>query len=237
MNIYSFKPTFLYIKIHTKTGLKYFGKTTKNPEKYIGSGIHWKNHIKKHGKEFVETLWYELFTDMELCKQYAINFSIENDIVNSNEWANLMIEDGMTGNGSPGRLFNLETKQKISKANSGKKYSKEINLKKGRKGKENSMYGVRRFGKESPHYGKKHSQETCNLLSDIFKESRKIKILCPHCNKSGDKQNMMRWHFDNCRKSDSYKEKITWGRVCRLCDKKEMDPGNWAIYIKSITRF
>jgi hypothetical protein len=31
-----FKPTWLYIKQHTVTGLKYFGKTTRNPEKYKG---------------------------------------------------------------------------------------------------------------------------------------------------------------------------------------------------------
>lgn len=40
---------FLYEKIHNKTGLKYFGKTTQNPYTYQGSGKRWKNHIKKHG--------------------------------------------------------------------------------------------------------------------------------------------------------------------------------------------
>ena len=24
-------------------------------------------------------------------------------------------------------------------------------------------------------------------------------ITCPHCNKSGDKSNMKRWHFNNCK--------------------------------------
>lgn len=43
----SSKEITLYIKIHNVTGLKYFGKTTKNnPEKYTGSGKHWKRHIK-----------------------------------------------------------------------------------------------------------------------------------------------------------------------------------------------
>jgi len=33
------KPTYLYIKEHSKTGLKYFGKTTKSdPTVYDGSG-------------------------------------------------------------------------------------------------------------------------------------------------------------------------------------------------------
>ena len=41
-NIYTnFKPTFLYIKQHTVTGKLYFGKTTQNPETYLGSGTYW----------------------------------------------------------------------------------------------------------------------------------------------------------------------------------------------------
>lgn len=52
-----YTPTYLYIKQHTITGKLYFGKTIKDPEKYMGSGTHWKRHINKHGKEHVETLW------------------------------------------------------------------------------------------------------------------------------------------------------------------------------------
>lgn len=37
--ISNFKPTYLYIKIHNDTGLKYFGKTcSKTPKQYKGSG-------------------------------------------------------------------------------------------------------------------------------------------------------------------------------------------------------
>ena len=51
MNIYnSITPTYLYVKQHSITGMKYFGKTTRNPIKYIGSGKYWKRHISKHGK-------------------------------------------------------------------------------------------------------------------------------------------------------------------------------------------
>lgn len=38
----------LYIKTHNTTGLKYFGKTTKDPYKYLGSGKHWRAHLKIH---------------------------------------------------------------------------------------------------------------------------------------------------------------------------------------------
>jgi hypothetical protein len=45
-----FIPTYLYIKTHNITGLKYFGKTTKvNPYAYTGSGEYWLNHLKIHG--------------------------------------------------------------------------------------------------------------------------------------------------------------------------------------------
>lgn len=90
-----FEPTFLYIKRHTITGKLYFGKTIKNPEKYHGSGKYWTNHIKKHGKEHIENVWYCYFTNAEMCIKTAIQFSIENDIVNSDLWANKAIEAGV----------------------------------------------------------------------------------------------------------------------------------------------
>ena len=40
---------YLYVKTHRKTGLKYLGKTKKDPFVYQGSGVHWKNHLNKHG--------------------------------------------------------------------------------------------------------------------------------------------------------------------------------------------
>jgi len=90
-------PTFLYIKQHKVTGLKYFGKTTKkDPVAYLGSGKHWKRHIKKHG-EHIETLWYQLFTDEQKMVEYALRFSKDNNIVESQEWANLKEENGLDG--------------------------------------------------------------------------------------------------------------------------------------------
>jgi len=86
------KSIFLYIKTHNKTGLKYFGKTTsKDPYKYQGSGKWWKRHIEKHGYD-VTTEIVGVFTDEEECRQKALEFSLENDIVSSNEWANLKLE-------------------------------------------------------------------------------------------------------------------------------------------------
>ena len=41
-------------------------------------------------------------------------------------------------------------------------------------GKRNPMYGVHRFGKDSPHYGKKHSERTKTIQSKKRKEWYKI---------------------------------------------------------------
>ncbi len=126
MTIY-FKPTWLYIKQHNITGLKYFGKTTrKNPNGYRGSGSYWKNHLRKHGKD-ISTTWCQLFENRDELIEYATKFSIENNIVDSLEWANLAIENGIDGAISgqvpwnKGKKASNEHKQNQSKAQLGKK--------------------------------------------------------------------------------------------------------------------
>lgn len=90
----------LYIKTHNKTGLKYFGKATgknlKYINKYTGSGLYWKRHLKEHGND-VSTEIYGEYDNIEECSKAAIAFSIKNDIANSDAWANLMIENGIDG--------------------------------------------------------------------------------------------------------------------------------------------
>ncbi len=127
-----FKPTWLYIKEHKITKLKYFGKTVRDdPVSYIGSGTYWLNHLKKHGNN-VDTIWMTLFTDKDELISFAVKFSQENDILNATDekgnkiWANLMIETGI-GPGAhreetkarirkncKGRVVDLETRKKIS---------------------------------------------------------------------------------------------------------------------------
>lgn len=92
----TFKPTYLYVKTHNITGLKYFGKTTSNRKRYKGSGHYWVRHIKKHGYNVTtEILGY--FTDQDECVKFATEFSITNNIVESKEWANERIENGIDG--------------------------------------------------------------------------------------------------------------------------------------------
>jgi len=64
-----FKPTYLCIKEHSITGLKYLCKTTETDqylvEEYRGSGKYWKRHLIEHGKEYVKTPWFCLFTEKD----------------------------------------------------------------------------------------------------------------------------------------------------------------------------
>jgi hypothetical protein len=97
-----FKPTFLYIKQHAVTGKLYFGKTTRNVEKYTGSGIHWGRHISLHGKDKVVTLWYCLFIDIQTLYDTAVKMSEIMDIVASNDFLNFKPETGLDGGSSVG---------------------------------------------------------------------------------------------------------------------------------------
>lgn len=92
-----FKPTYLYVKTHNVTGLKYFGKTISDkPFLYKGSGVVWRRHIAKHGND-VSTEIIGFFNNEDECKKVAIEFSINNNIIESKEWANLMYENGIDG--------------------------------------------------------------------------------------------------------------------------------------------
>ena len=118
-----FIPTHLYIKQHAITGKLYFGKTTRNPLKYNGSGKQWKRHIRVHGTRNIITLWYQLYDNVFDLVADAISMSNGFDVVNSNSWLNLKIENGMDGglgnqmgesNYMHGKFHTKTTKQKIS---------------------------------------------------------------------------------------------------------------------------
>jgi hypothetical protein len=106
----------LYVKTHNITGLKYFGKTTKgNPDKYSGSGKYWKRHIKKHGKD-ISTRIIGTFDSQASATEAALEFSRSHNIVESDDWANLMVENGLDGApvGHEGHIFTETELQAMS---------------------------------------------------------------------------------------------------------------------------
>lgn len=92
------KPTALYVKTHRKTGLKYFGKTTRLDciHSYRGSGVHWRRHLKKHGIDYTTEL-LGIWQDKERLVAYAQKFCQQHDVVASKEWANMVLEEGLQG--------------------------------------------------------------------------------------------------------------------------------------------
>lgn len=103
----------------------YFGKTNKaTPEVYKGSGKYWTNHIKKYGIEHVETLWYCLFVEEDTIKMFAEQFSLSNNIVQSKEWANLKIENGLDGGRAGGWKHTPEIKSVMSLRKKGTRFTK-----------------------------------------------------------------------------------------------------------------
>jgi hypothetical protein len=103
---------YLYVKTHNKTGLKYLGKTTKNPFTYLGSGVDWKTHLKEHGEDHSTEVIRECQTNQEL-NQWGRYYSELWNVVSSIDWANRIPE---TGGGS----CTSETAKKISTKLAGK---------------------------------------------------------------------------------------------------------------------
>ena len=92
---------YLLVKEHNLTGLKYLCKKTAHSfdecEKYKGSGVYWKKHLIKYGNN-VSTTCLFITEDKEEFKKIATEYSLKFDVVNSKEWANLIIEEGQGGN-------------------------------------------------------------------------------------------------------------------------------------------
>ena len=91
---------YLYKKTHRKTKLQYLGFTKEDPYKYIGSGIRWLAHIKKHGVDIDTTILFET-TDKVNIKEKGLYYSNLWNVVESKNWANLKPETG-EGGGVPG---------------------------------------------------------------------------------------------------------------------------------------
>jgi hypothetical protein len=173
MGIY--KPTWLYIKQHNHTGLKYFGKTVCDPSNYRGSGkywlSHWLSHLQKHGND-ITTVWCKLFEDRQELVEYALQFSTKNNIVDSIEWANLKPENGLDG-GTVGTKVSQSTKEKLSKANLGKHHSIQTcsKISESNKGKHSTKRSAETRAKMSKSQmgiskGKKVTEETRKKMSE-----------------------------------------------------------------------
>lgn len=196
-----FVPIRLYIKRHTKTGLRYFGKSSREEIfEYLGSGTRWGLHLAKHDSEYVVTDWVsDWFNNPDDLQDFALLVSEDLDIVGDEGWANLKPEFGIDG--GPGATFSDEECAARSARASGEN---------------NPMFGTSRKGEENPFFGKTHTEETKAILREknsgensvrygmkdpaqSARMANRIKQECPHCKRWFDPQNYAKSHGDKCK--------------------------------------
>lgn len=213
----------LLIKQHNKTGLKYLCYTQKvDHDTYRGSGLKWKRHIQKYGYDVTTSLIFET-TCYDTFIEFAKSKSIEYDIVNSNEWANLRLEEGTGGDTVSNKIWitdgnvdkyhpknedlpdgwvagrsncvfkNAEFQRELSKRADPK--NRSIALKK--------AWSEGRVKRDHTKCGKKGDENVAKRPSVRKKMSEAAKrrplIKCPKCGKEGQASpGMYRFHMENC---------------------------------------
>ena len=83
----------LYLKTHNITGKKYLGQTTRDPYTYKGSGVQWNRHLDKHGNDVTTHVLFES-SNPKLFQKTALEYSKKFNVAKSNEFLNLIDEDG-----------------------------------------------------------------------------------------------------------------------------------------------
>lgn len=174
---------YLYVKTHNQTGLKYLGKTVKDPMIYKGSGKYWKRHIQKYGYDVTTEIIFQSNSTKEISEK-GLHYSEIWNIVESSEWANIRPESGDGGNTSKHIDYEKRTKTFIE---SGYKHTTEINQK--------AVSGRR----NSDNYAHMKTENQKRLQKGAH--NFQIEWKCEHCNKTGKNQiNYIRWHGSNCKK-------------------------------------
>jgi hypothetical protein len=179
----NFTPKWFYI-FESPTGLLYLGQTIpKTPGlNYFGSGSYWLNHIKAYGKPILLfSRWCETSQEFEaLLKAVEIDYPC---YWSSDLWAN-QISETPWDSYQYGSTQSAELVERRAASNRGQKRSTVVraNISLGKIGKP-----AHNKGKPSKIKGIAHPQ-----------------VACPHCNKTGGRSAMPRWHFNNCKFKENY---------------------------------
>jgi len=129
---------------------------------------------------------YTYTISKRLCK--ILNTEFDQTQLPSDQELEIIPEGAIYNNGwqftNKDGTISEEHKEAVRKGRTGCKDSEETKLKKSKTkmGSLNPMYGVHRFGQDSPMFGKIHSQETKNKLSKAAKN--RTVYFCNCCNKN-----------------------------------------------------
>lgn len=224
---------YLYVKTHNITGLKYFGKTTKSdPHKYAGSGVYWKRHLIKYGRNY-STEIIASFTDEKECINFALQFSKENNIVESTDWANLQEENGVDGapKGHIGHKFTEEQITKLSSSSKNRWENPEYKEKLRQKQKDSwteqrrEEQSKRLTGQKNPEHSKKMKGRKLDPSHPFLSYKRTEK----HKSKISES-------LKGKPKSEDHKKKLSTPkiRICRLHDRKEISVNAYTRWLKTV---
>jgi group I intron endonuclease len=168
-------------KIISPSGKIYIGQSIDIIKRFLGYKNSGCKRQQKLNNSFIKYgVENHAFEILHICDENELN-DLEEKYVDqfksSNELLNIR-----GGGGAKGKTAE-ETKEKLRQINLGKKYSSEINLKKGRKGRKSYNAGghlseahkkklsIAFSGSNNPNYGKKHSDEVRKIISEKVKSS------------------------------------------------------------------
>lgn len=194
------KFNYIYLITNNVNNKIYVGQHSTNnlEDGYMGSGTLLKLAIKKYGKnnfckeilayadtqaklDYLEKFYIKKYKSREIKSGYNLTDGGSGfcGLIFTDEHKKKIAEKLKGNTHTLGYVCSDETKQKISKANKGHKHSEEAKRKmskiaKGKySGENNPMYGVHRYGKDSPAYGVVQRIYKYESPSGEIKEMRK----------------------------------------------------------------
>ena len=172
---------------------------------YVGSGVLFKKKFKGSDRsEWNRTT--EFRGTFEECRDWEADMVTE-ELIETKLCLNIQT-GGMGGSLTiegrkvlsakmKARMSTPEAKAWMSSIQKGKKLSPE----------HVAVIKDRMRGDGHPMLGRNHSEESIQKMRDnkaggFTKGYKYPRVTCPHCNKTGGKQNMMRYHFNSCKEKD-----------------------------------
>ena len=205
---------YLYVKRHNVTGLLYFGKTTKNPLKYNGSGKYWKNHLSQHGKDVETLVVWEFEHDDPSLVEFAEGFSETYNIVKSSEWANLIVENGLDGApvGHEGYFFSDEQRKHFSKLSRERWNNPDFVGKMSEAQRKTYLSGRKPV---TPKWDAQRREEHSKRMKEISNDTLKIERFTEIAKlpKTKEHRNKISTALKGKEKSNQHKETLAWNRI------------------------
>ena len=167
---------------HRSNGEFYYGvHLGRLDDGYIGSGTRFKNKFSGSKRS-------EWNRTIEIRDSYENVLLWESDVVNETLLKNTLCLNLQLG-GRYGK-HSEESIKKMSIAKIGKKLTGNHKNKISQAIKGRELTDTHKFNLSSNAKGRNMSKALAGRLEIVN---------CPHCDKSGSKSNMKRWHFDNCK--------------------------------------